>query len=111
MVDLKVECGLTGYHSGEVGGLVPETFRIVRALLNRIDNVESGVVAPEFHSEVPEWKQREAAGMAVTQGTALYDKFPLHPGVQVMNQDNLEELYLSCTWRPNLAITGAQGFP
>lgn len=56
MVDLKVECGLTGYHSGEVGGLVPETFRILRTLLNRLDDVQSGAVAPEFHSEVPEWK-------------------------------------------------------
>ena len=49
--------------------------------------------------------------MAVSQGPALYEKFPLHPGVQYMNQDNLEELYLSNTWRPNLAITGANGFP
>ena len=56
MVDLKIECGLTGYHSGEVGGLVPETFRIARALLNRIDNVDTGLVASEFHSEIPEWK-------------------------------------------------------
>ena len=56
MVDLKVECGITGYHSGEVGGLVPDTMRIVRALLNRLDNVDTGVISPEFHSEVPEWK-------------------------------------------------------
>jgi len=29
-VDFNVQCGLNGYHSGEVGGIVPETFRIVR---------------------------------------------------------------------------------
>ena len=28
-----------------------------------------------------------------------------------MNQDNLEELYLNNTWRPNLSITGADGLP
>jgi len=28
-----------------------------------------------------------------------------------MNQDNLEELYLNNTWRPNLAVTGANGLP
>jgi len=77
-VDLKIECGLTGYHSGEVGGLVPETFRILRILLARLDNVESGEVVPEFHSEIPPWKRQEAAHMAATQGTALYEKFPLH---------------------------------
>ena len=48
MIDMKVECGVTGYHSGEVGGLVPETFRIVRSLLNRIDNVETGEVHADF---------------------------------------------------------------
>lgn len=28
-----------------------------------------------------------------------------------MNQDNLEELYLNNTWRPNLSITGISGIP
>lgn len=30
IIDLTVELGSAGYHSGEVGGIVPETFRIVR---------------------------------------------------------------------------------
>ena len=48
IVDLKVECGITGFHSGEVGGLIPDTFRIVRQLLNRIDNVDTGVIHEDF---------------------------------------------------------------
>jgi len=48
VVDLKVECGITGYHSGEVGGLVPDTFRIIRALLDRVDDVETGAVHQDF---------------------------------------------------------------
>ena len=47
-VDVKVECGLSGYHSGEVGGIVPETFRIWRSLLNRIDDIETGTVLKDF---------------------------------------------------------------
>jgi len=62
-VDLKIECGLTGYHSGEVGGLVPETCRILRILLDRLDDIETGYVAAEFHSEIPEWKHQEATVM------------------------------------------------
>jgi hypothetical protein len=42
IVDLTVEAGKVGYHSGEVGGVVPETFRIVRQLLNRLDDPETG---------------------------------------------------------------------
>jgi hypothetical protein len=48
MVDLKVECGLTGFHSGEVGGIVPETFRVVRTLLDRLDDPITGKVVDEF---------------------------------------------------------------
>jgi hypothetical protein len=66
MVDLKIECGLTGYHSGEVGGLVPETFRILRSLLNRIDDVDSGRVHDDFQVDLPQWKREEAVYLAET---------------------------------------------
>jgi hypothetical protein len=44
ILDLTVEFGTIGYHSGETGGIIPETFRIVRELLNRLDNSLTGVV-------------------------------------------------------------------
>ena len=47
-VTLKVEFGLSGYHSGEVGGIIPETFRIARALLDRIDDSATGKVVDEL---------------------------------------------------------------
>lgn len=111
MVDLKVECAASGYHSGEVGGIVPETFRIVRELLDRIDDPKTGKVVDAFQSELPDWKVKEAIEVVRSQQTVLYDKFPVHEGVQVMNQDNLVEMYLDNVWRPNLAITGAGGLP
>jgi hypothetical protein len=30
MIDFEIKVGVSGYHSGEVGGIVPETFRILR---------------------------------------------------------------------------------
>ena len=42
LVDLTVSAGKGGYHSGEVGGIVPETFRVVRNLLDRIDDSKTG---------------------------------------------------------------------
>jgi len=44
MVDFTVEFGKVGYHSGEVGGIIPETFRIIRTLLDRLDNNITGQV-------------------------------------------------------------------
>jgi len=38
VLDMTVECGKMGYHSGEVGGIVPETFRIMRELVDRLDD-------------------------------------------------------------------------
>lgn len=111
MVDLKVECGTSGYHSGEVGGIVPETFRIVRALLDRIDDPKTGKVVEEFQSALPDWKVKEAHEVVASQQKQLYEKFPLQEGVQVMNQDNLAEMYLDNVWRPNLSITGGGGLP
>lgn len=56
IVDLEVHAGKNGYHSGEVGGIVPETFRIARTLIDRIDDSKTGKVVSDFDSEVPEWK-------------------------------------------------------
>jgi len=64
MVDVQVECAKGGYHSGEVGGIVPETFRVLRVLLDRLDDVETGKVASEFQPELPEWKVNEAKELA-----------------------------------------------
>lgn len=111
IVDLTVEAGKAGYHSGEVGGVVPETFRIVRTLLNRIDDPVTGEVAQEFQVEVPEHKRKEAQFIAEKYGEKNYIKFPVHDGVKYVKQDNVEELYLNKTWKPNLSVTGADGLP
>jgi len=44
IVDVTIECGKQGYHSGESGGIIPETFRIVRTLLDRLDDSKTGKV-------------------------------------------------------------------
>lgn len=48
ILDMTVQHATGGYHSGAVGGIVPETFRIVRSLLNRLDDVETGQVMNEL---------------------------------------------------------------
>lgn len=53
IIDMTVEVGKNGYHSGEVGGIVPETFRIVRELLDRLDDPKTGKVMEELTTEIP----------------------------------------------------------
>ena len=111
IVELIVEFAKGGYHSGEVGGIIPETFRIVRSLLDRVDDSASGMAAPEFQVEIPEWARREAQVMAELSGDSMHAKYDYHEGCRPMDVDNLAEMYLNNTWRANLSITGASGLP
>lgn len=61
IVDMTVTGAKSGYHSGEVGGIIPETFRVARKLLDRVDDVNDGkVLLPELQVEIPEWADKEA---------------------------------------------------
>jgi len=50
---LKVKILKESVHSGDASGIVPETFRIVRKILDRIDCVETGQVVKQFHVNIP----------------------------------------------------------
>lgn len=41
--NIKVEAAEMEYHSGECGGIVPDTFRILRTLLDRLDDSQTGI--------------------------------------------------------------------
>ena len=49
--------------------------------------------------------------MAEMSGDTMYKKYRIHEGVKCLEQDNLPEMYLNNTWRPNVSITGADGIP
>lgn len=111
IIDMKVEIGTAGYHSGEVGGIVPETFRVVRQLIDRLDDAKTGKVLEELRVEVPDWKQKEAEFMANLSGTDMYTKYGVQEGAKYCNQDDLVAMYLASNWEANLSITGADGLP
>lgn len=85
LVDFKIEGGALGYHSGTTGGVIPETFRIARTLLDRLDDSTTGKVCEELQVEVPEWKQKEAESLAAKYGENFYNKYNLVEGVKYMN--------------------------
>lgn len=102
---------MAGYHSGEVGGVVPETFRIMRQLLDRLDNSATGEVMEELVAECPAYKEEEAEFMANLAGEGLYTKYAVVEGGGYVSQDDLKQMYLGNTWRANMSITGADGLP
>ena len=109
--DLKIEILEEGVHSGDASGIVPSSFRILRQLLDRIEEANSGVVsANEFNVNIPRQRIEQAAIAADVLQDEVYSKFPFVDSAQPASQD-LVELVLNRTWRPALAITGADGVP
>lgn len=48
MADLTVEIVKEGLHSGDASGIVPSSFRIIRKLIDRIENIDNGEIIPNF---------------------------------------------------------------
>jgi len=100
-----------GVHSGDGTGVVADSFRVARALLERIEDSRSGdMLLPELSAPIPEARQRQAARAAAALGGAVWQKFPYRPGARPISYDPLE-LILNRTFRPGLTVTGAEGFP
>ncbi|MES2399208.1 MAG: M20 family metallopeptidase [Pseudomonadota bacterium] len=116
---LKVEVLTEGVHSGDASGLVPSSFRIMRELLDRLEDSKTGRLLPQsFHCEIPVDRMAQAKATAAILGDELYKRFPwAHYDCEGSSsftlpttKDPLEAL-LNRTWRPTLSVTGAEGFP
>lgn len=109
--NLTVEVLTEGVHSGDASGIVPSSFRILRILLDRLEDAATGRIIPEWlHAEVPPDRLAEATETARILGDEIHDKFPFLPGMKPMGNDPLE-LLLNRTWRPMLSYTGQAGLP
>jgi acetylornithine deacetylase/succinyl-diaminopimelate desuccinylase-like protein len=100
-----------GVHSGSASGIVPSSFRILRELLSRLEDENTGAIVPkELYVEVPAQRVEQAKRAAQILGSHVYDEFPFAKGVAPVSRD-LSELILNRTWRPQLAVTGMDGLP
>ncbi len=108
---LRVEVLGEGVHSGDAGGVVPSSFRVLQQLLARIEDVATGVIGlDEFHVEIPPQRVEQAQSAAAILGPQVHERFPFVEGVAPLHADPLE-LILNRTWRPALSVTGADGLP
>lgn len=108
--ELSVEVLEEGIHSG-ASGLVPSSFRILRQLLSRLEDERTGEIRPrDLHVTIPPERLDQARAVAAALGDGLARRFPLVPGMRLAHDDPVE-LLLAHTWRPALAVTGADGLP
>ncbi|MBX9871878.1 MAG: M20 family metallopeptidase [Burkholderiaceae bacterium] len=116
---LKVEILSEGVHSGDASGVVPSSFRIMRQVLDRLEDSKTGRLLPQsFHCEVPVERMEQARATAAILGEELYKRFPwVHYDCEgdtrlalPMTTDPVQAL-LNRTWAPTLSVTGAEGLP
>jgi acetylornithine deacetylase/succinyl-diaminopimelate desuccinylase-like protein len=116
---LKVEVLTEGVHSGDASGLVPSSFRIVRQLLDRLEDSRTGRLLPgSFHCEVPAERLDQARATAAILGEEVYKRFPWahydcggSTAFALPTTTDPVQALLNRTWTPTLSVTGAEGFP
>ena len=100
-----------GVHSGMASGIVPSSFRIARQLLSRIEDEASGEMKLEaLFAQIPPERLQQAQAAAKILGAEIAGSMPFAGGTEPMAGDNAE-LILNRTWRPQMAVTGMDGYP
>jgi acetylornithine deacetylase/succinyl-diaminopimelate desuccinylase-like protein len=113
---LKVQILDEGVHSGDASGVVPSSFRILRQVLDRLEDSRTGRLLPEsFHCEIPHERVEQARVTAALLKDEVWKRFPWACGADgtfalPTTTDPVEAL-LNRTWRPTLSVTGAEGLP
>jgi acetylornithine deacetylase/succinyl-diaminopimelate desuccinylase-like protein len=116
---LKVQILTEGVHSGDASGLVPSSFRIMRQVLDRLEDSHTGRLLPaRFHCEVPPDRLAQARATAAILGDELYKRFPwAHydcggaTAFALPTTTDPVQALLQRTWAPTLSVTGADGLP
>ena len=113
---LEVQVLDEGVHSGDSSGVVPSSFRILRHVLDRLEDSATGRLLPEnFYCDIPSERIAQARETARILGDEVWRRFPWSCGadggfVLPMTTDPQQAL-LNRTWRPTLSVTGADGLP
>jgi acetylornithine deacetylase/succinyl-diaminopimelate desuccinylase-like protein len=108
---LKVTVLKEGVHSGAASGIVPSSFRVLRHVLSRLENPETGeILCKELYVDIPKERIEQAKEAAQNLGKDIYREIPFVEGMKPAHSDHVE-LLLNKTWRPQLAVVGCDGIP
>ncbi|MBX3643259.1 MAG: M20 family metallopeptidase [Rubrivivax sp.] len=113
---LQVQVLDEGIHSGDASGVVPSSFRILRHVLDRLEDSASGELLPRhFHCEIPVQRIEQAQAAAAVLKDEVYKRFPWACGADggpvLPTTTDPVQVLLRRTWKPTLSVTGVDGFP
>ncbi len=108
---INVDVLTEGVHSGDASGVVPSSFRILRKLIERIEDSLTGfILSDDFHVQIPEDRRAQAEQAAAILGRQVFERFPIIEGLEPETTDTTE-LILNRTWRPYMEVIGMDGIP
>ncbi|MBU3916308.1 M20/M25/M40 family metallo-hydrolase, partial [bacterium] len=111
MGEIRVDLLKEGIHSGNGSGVIASSFRVLRKLLNRIEDVDTGEIkVKDLYAEIPPIRLEQAEKVADVIGSDFANSFPLLDGVETVSSDPID-LILNRTWRPSLSVIAADGLP
>lgn len=103
-----------GVHSGDAGGVVPSSFRLLRQLLDRVEDSDTGRIRIDAaNTHIPAERIAEAIDAGGILGRQVVERFPWHGtgSNQLANSTMPSDLLLNRSWRPSLTVVGAEGLP
>lgn len=109
MKDVTVECMKDSIHSGVGTGHAPDSFTVIRQLLDRLEDSKTGKVCDKLQVKIPESKYEEGKKVVDILGKG-FCMCKMEDGVELLTNDPLE-LYLNGTWRSTLCVVGQTGLP
>ncbi len=109
VVTVRVDVLTEGIHSGQGGGVVPSSFRILRKILSRIEDETNGrILLPGLQGAgIPE---EHLANLRAIAAEFPDDSAPVVDGLRLLETDPVE-LLAARTWGAALEVTGADGLP
>lgn len=100
-----------GQHSGSASGVVPSSFRVLRQLLDRVEDSATGEIRlPALHGPIPDEARRAADAVAEEFGDVVAAEMPTTPDLTLMGTSAADRI-LRRTWSPTLSVVGLGGAP
>ena len=110
-VECEVECLKESVHSGSGSGIAPDSFTVLRILLDRLDDSKTSKIVAPLSVDIPDYRVTDAQKLAEYQKEkTVVDVVKLLDGVKPLT-DNYAEIILNNTWRPTVVVTGITGMP
>lgn len=108
--ELRVDVLARGMHSGLASGVAPSSVRIIRQLLDRIEDAATGrILLDRFHVDIPADRLAEAQ-TAAAAGVDVRTEIAWAGGTHALVDDPAANL-LASTWEPTLSYIGVEGIP